>query len=210
MKKFKALLPELKTYLNEIENEFDSIPEKRKVVLNKLAHEIKKEHNEDLRVKLNFICTHNSRRSIMSQIWAQTAAFVYDISNVFCYSGGIEETAFNTRSVRALRKAGFNIMQKDKSDNPIYHTIFSESEAYMRIYSKDYNEDSNPQEDFIAVITCSDADKNCPVVFGAAHRYSVTYEDPKIFDNTPKEEEAYDERTRQIATEMFYLFSKVI
>jgi len=176
-------------------------------VLKKLAEEIEKEYNSDLRVKLNFICTHNSRRSIMCQLWAQTAAYVHDISNIFCFSGGTEESAFNPRSVKALRKAGFNIEQKDKSENPVYHVSFSESEAYLRIFSKDYNEESNPQEDFIAVMTCSDADESCPVVFGATHKYSVTYKDPKKYDDTPKEEEIYDERTYQIAVEMFYLFS---
>lgn len=209
MKKFKALLPELSIYLNEIQSAYEHISEKRKAVLDKLAEDIEKEHNADFRVKLNFICTHNSRRSIMCQIWAQTAAFVYDISNIFCFSGGTEESAFNPSSVKALRKAGFNIEQKDKSENPVYHVSFSESEAYMRIFSKDYNDESNPKEDFIAVMTCSDADKNCPVIFGAAYRYSVTYKDPKEFDDTPKEEEAYDERSFQIATEMFYLFSKI-
>jgi hypothetical protein len=38
----------------------------------------------------------------------------------------------------------------------------------------------------------------------------VNYDDPKDFDGTLQEEAKYDERTRQIAREMLYLFSKAV
>ncbi|MCK4776283.1 MAG: protein-tyrosine-phosphatase, partial [Candidatus Krumholzibacteria bacterium] len=64
-------------------------------------------------------------------------------------------------------------------------------------------------EDFCAVMTCSQADKNCPVVVGASMRVAIPYDDPKAFDGTDQEAANYDERCRQISREMLYLFSAV-
>jgi arsenate reductase len=40
-------------------------------------------------------------------------------------------------------------------------------------------------------------------------RIPITFEDPKISDNTPEQSQVYAERSLQIATEMFYVFSKI-
>ena len=58
-------------------------------------------------------------------------------------------------------------------------------------------------------MTCSDADESCPVITGAEYRTTIKYEDPKQFDGTPQAEAGYEERSRQIGTEMLYVFSKV-
>ena len=76
-------------------------------------------------------------------------------------------------------------------------------------FSKTYDNDFNPRSRFAAVMTCSHADENCPFIPSAAQRISVTYEDPKTFDNTPLQEEKYDERCRDIARELLYVFSQV-
>jgi arsenate reductase len=36
-------------------------------------------------------------------------------------------------------------------------------------------------------MTCSEADKNCPIVLGALDRISLPYNDPKEADGTPEE-----------------------
>ncbi|MDZ7763692.1 MAG: hypothetical protein U5K00_04605 [Melioribacteraceae bacterium] len=144
------------------------------------------------------MCTHNSRRSHISQIWAQTAAEYYNIPNVKCYSGGTEATAFNPRAVNAMTKAGFKIEKKDNSDNPVYLVYYSDEKEPVKCFSKVYSDEFNPQKDFAAIMTCSDADENCPVVFGAEARFPIRYDDPKEFDGTELEEEKYDERVEQI------------
>lgn len=58
-------------------------------------------------------------------------------------------------------------------------------------------------------MTCSHADENCPFIPGAETRIPVRYEDPKEFDDTEMESEKYDERSKQIASEMFFVFSRV-
>jgi len=154
-----------------------------------------------------FICTHNSRRSHLSQIWASTAAAYYGVPGVETYSGGTEATAFNPRAVAALKRAGFEISHSATQDNPHYTVRFHDNAPAMECFSKVYKQPPNPTADFCAIMTCAQADKNCPVVRGATLRIGVPYEDPKAFDGTPEEAAKYDERCQQIAREILYVFA---
>ena len=181
------------------------IAENRKPVLNDLINYIRNSKKQE--VKLIFICTHNSRRSQLAQVWAKTAAEYYDVK-VDCFSGGTEATAFNKRAVAALERAGFLITSKGKG-NPLYQVFYSDDALPIIAYSKLYDDKANPTSDFAAVMTCSDADANCPFIPGAEIRIPLNYNDPKEFDDTPKETAMYDERSLQIASEMFYVFSRL-
>lgn len=196
-------------YIDAFLAEEDTISSPRKAQLKKIAKHIEEKVRSNIPVNLTFICTHNSRRSHMSQIWAQTAAVYYDIPNVKCFSGGTEATAFNPRSVRALRSAGFDIEQQDNTKNPVYKVYFDDKKNFLNGFSKKYSDASNPQKNFAVVMTCSSADKACPLVAGATARFAIPYLDPKVADNTDEEVQKYNERCRQIAMEMFYLFSRV-
>lgn len=191
-------------------NSFDSISEERKKLLIEFSVHIANKLKEEKDVSLTFICTHNSRRSHISQIWAQAAAEYFGIPNIKCYSGGTEVTAFNSRAVKAMTKAGFKIEKKDDSGNPVYLVYYSDDRDPIECFSKVYSDEYNPQKDFAAIMTCSDADENCPVVFGAEARFPIRYDDPKEFDNTELEESKYDERVEQIGREMLYAFSQVV
>lgn len=160
------------------------------------------------RVNLNFICTHNSRRSQFAQIWAQTAAYYYGIE-VNCYSGGVEETAFNERAIASLRRAGFQISAKGYG-NPKYTVSYTNDAAPLLMFSKLYDDAGNPKANFAAVMTCSHADENCPYIAGTEKRIPLLYDDPKEFDGTPEEVRKYDERSKQIAAELFYVFAQII
>ncbi len=199
---------------SEIENlivelDFDSISPERKTVLQPLVDYIQKKTNEQEVVRLNLICTHNSRRSHLSQVWAQTAAAHYDIKNVFCYSGGTEATAMFPMVAKTLEKQGFEIKTIAEGSNPIYTIKYADNEHPIIGFSKTYDDDFNPQNEFVAIMTCSQADGGCPFIPGAEKRIPITFEDPKAFDNTPQQEEKYEERSLQIATEMFYVFSQI-
>lgn len=188
---------------------FNTIPDKRAVKLEEISNYIEKSLSRNDTVNLVFICTHNSRRSHMAQIWAQKAADHYSIPKIVCFSGGTEATAFNPRAVRAMEKAGFSIEKTDTTGNPVYLVTYSEGKMPLHTFSKKFDDPFNPQASFAAIMVCSDADEACPFVPGAESRFAIPYEDPKVADNTSKEEAKYDERSRQIATEMFYLFSRV-
>lgn len=58
-------------------------------------------------------------------------------------------------------------------------------------------------------MTCSEAEEACPVVIGAAARISLSYEDPKLYDNTAQEAAAYRQRCRQIAAELNFVFDQL-
>jgi arsenate reductase (thioredoxin) len=203
------LSPNVKKTVVELISEFDQIPFERKKLLARLASFIESKASKGERTELNFICTHNSRRSHLSQIWAQTAANYYQIPNVICYSGGTEATAFNPRAVKAMSEAGFKIDKTTEGTNPVYEVRFSNAADPVLAFSKKYDADGNPKALFGAVMTCSHADQNCPIVFGAAERFSITYDDPKDFDDTPQEAAKYHERVLQIGREMLYAFSLI-
>ena len=145
----------------------------------------------------------------MSQIWLQTAATYYGLDKVNAWSGGTEVTACNCRTITAMRGVGFNIQDATKGDNPLYLVRYAVDRPPIRAYSKRYDADANPKRDFIALMTCSSADKSCPQVEGSIARYAIHYTDPRLCDDTPSETEAYNKRCREIAREMFYIMSEV-
>ena len=181
--------------------------EERKEVLTQLVDYMVEKLNREGKVSLNFICTHNSRRSQLAQVWGQTAADYYKIP-VKCFSGGVEITAFNERAVKALEASGFQIAQEG-SGNPIYSISSSSGATPIYAFSKLYDDAHNPQEGFAAIMTCDHADENCPFIPGADLRLPLRYLDPKAFDHTALEVEMYLERSLQIGSELFFAFNRV-
>lgn len=199
----------LERTIRELKKMFDQIPAERKKILKELTDFVQAKSSRGEKIDLIFICTHNSRRSHISQVWGQTAAAYYGIANVFSFSGGTEATAFNPRAVKAMQDAGFKITTTTPGANPLYAVRFSDEAKEVVAFSKKYDAASNPQQAFAAVMTCSHADENCPVVFGMEKRISLPYNDPKDFDDTPQEAEKYAERVREIGAEILYAFSQV-
>mgnify|MGYP001278470154 CR=1 FL=1 len=199
----------IKTYCDDLESSFEEISSDRKSLLSKIATYILEKRSENKPIHLIYVCTHNSRRSHFGQVWAQVAADYYQIENVRTFSGGTEATAFNPNAINALKRVGFKIETTDSSLNPHYEVYFSEKAKPIECFSKVYNDSVNPQNNFAAIMTCSDAEENCPFIPGVELRIGTTYDDPKAFDNTPLQDAKYDERCRQIALETFFVFSLV-
>ncbi len=206
-----SLIPPVREYVEARAAEFEQIPRERREALDEIARYVRGRVEAGQPARLTFICTHNSRRSHLAQIWAQVAATYYGVGDVETFSGGTEATAFNPRAVGALKRAGFSISTSEAGgkDNPRYQVHFAESAPPLVCFSKLYDQEPNPRKDFCAVMTCSQADAACPLVAGAALRIAIPYEDPKAFDGTPEEAARYDERCQQIAREMLYVFSRV-
>ena len=187
----------------------DTITTERKEILQPLIDYIQTKATNNQEIRLNLICTHNSRRSHLSQVWAQTAAAFYDVKNVFCYSGGTEATALFPMAAQTLAQQGFQIKTIAEGKNPVYAIKYAENQHPIIGFSKTFDDDFNPQSEFVAIMTCSSADVGCPFIAGAEKRIPITFEDPKAFDNTPQQAEKYEERSLQIATELFYVFSQI-
>lgn len=186
-----------------------TITEDRKAVLKPFIDYLNDKVKANAAIRLNFICTHNSRRSHLSQIWAQTMAAYYNINNVSSYSGGTEATAMFPKVGETLVSQGFKINKLSEENNPVYSIKFSENEPAIIAFSKQFGDAFNPASDFAAIMTCSSADEACPMVFGCDKRIAITYEDPKKSDGTPQQAETYLNRSLQIATEMKYVFSSL-
>jgi len=186
-----------------------TVSDERKIVLRPLIDYIQHKVSQRKSANLIFICTHNSRRSHLSQVWAQAAAHYYNIKNIYCYSGGTEATALYPTVAVTLENAGFEIQTLSKGKNPVYAIKFAENEQAIIGFSKTFDDFFNPQSEFAAIMTCSQADAGCPFIPGAEKRIAIKYDDPKAFDNTLQQAEKYNERSLQIATEMLYVFSKI-
>ncbi len=183
------------------------VTESRQLVLEPLIQYIQAKRDANEEIVLNFICTHNSRRSQFAQIWAKVAAAHYCFS-IVSLSGGVEVTAFNERAIQSLKRFGFNIME-GAGKNPNVEVSWSETEMPLVMFSKLFDDEINKFNKFAAVMTCDHADENCPYILGTEQRISVNYRDPKEFDDTKFEQSKYDERSMQIASELFYVFSKI-
>ncbi|OEI79968.1 protein-tyrosine-phosphatase [Formosa algae] len=195
---------------NHIESfDFSQISEARKQTLQPLVDYIQGKYATQSEIRLNFICTHNSRRSHLSQIWSQAAAHHFNIKQVYCYSGGTEATAMFPMVAETLVNNGFDIQKLSEDSNPVYAVKFDGNQAAVIGFSKRFDDAFNPESEFAAIMTCSQADQGCPFIGGAEKRIPITFEDPKAFDNTPQQAEKYNERSLQIAQEMFYVFSKI-
>lgn len=203
----KILFETISNTINSLE--INEISDDRKSVLKPLIDYLNDKIKTNNPIRLNFICTHNSRRSHLSQIWAQTMAAYYGVNNVSCYSGGTEATAMFPKVGETLRNQGFKIVKLSEEDNPVYSIKFSENEPAVIGFSKQFSDDFNPASEFAAIMTCSSADVGCPMVFGCDKRIAITYEDPKKSDGTPQQTEVYLNRSLQIATEMKYVFSRL-
>lgn len=186
-----------------------SISDERKVVLFPLVKYIQEKINEGEAIRLNFICTHNSRRSHLSQIWAQTMAYHVGLKNVSCYSGGTEATAIFIKVLETLTSQGFQVLKLSENENPVVAVKFADNENPILCFSKTYDHPFNPSTQFGAVMTCNNADEGCPIVVGAEARFPIKYDDPKAYDGTPLQTEKYAERSLYIAREMLWVFSQI-
>ena len=201
------LLPKLSNYIEKSIKDFDKISADRKDQLKKISLFLQTEIKAENKANLIFICTHNSRRSHMGQLWAYAAANYYGIKGISSFSGGTEATAFHPNAINALNKAGFSITKKTEGANPKYDVKYATDEPAVTLFSKKYMDAPNPTTNFAAIMTCTHADETCPIVQGASIKIAIPYEDPKEADGKPNQDEVYDERCKQIATEILYAFS---
>ncbi len=186
-----------------------TITDERKSVLQPLIDYLQQKNDKKETILLNFICTHNSRRSHLAQVWAQAAAHFYGIKNVESYSGGTAVTAVSPQVIKTIENQGFATEKLSDGNNPLYAIKYAATAMPMVGFSKKYDHFFNPKAEFAAIMTCSQADGGCPFIDGAEKRVPITFEDPKVADGTPEQAKVYAERSVQIASEMFYVFSQI-
>ena len=201
------LFPDLENQIQGVSE--NTISSERKAMLQPLIEFIQSKTYANQAIRLNFICTHNSRRSHLSQIWAQTMAFYFGIENVQCFSGGTEATALFPKVAETLTNQGFSVTKLSVENNPVYSIKFSDNEHPVIGFSKVFDAEFNPKSGFAVIMTCAQADEGCPFIAGTEKRFPIRYDDPKVYDNTDLQTEKYSERSIEIATEMKYVFSQI-
>lgn len=202
---FQELQQNIETFVQQ----FNTIAAERKAELEKVSAYIQKKLETQQTPKLIVICTHNSRRSHLGQLWLAAAASYYNLPQIETFSGGTEATLFHPNAVAAIERVGFTTTIQEQAKNPVYEVRWQADQKAYEAFSKVFDEAPNPTKDFAAIMVCSEADEGCPYVPGTDFRIALPFDDPKAFDGTAQETEKYDERCQQIGTEMLYVLSKI-
>jgi len=198
----------LSNFIQNILNSTNNISIERQENLNILVDYIDKNIN-GTNIPLIFICTHNSRRSFFTQVWAKVAADYFGFNQIAVYSGGTSETEIYKETINALSAVGLKIIKLTENNNPIYAVKYHPQKYPIIGFSKIFDHPFNPKERFAAIMTCGNADANCPYIPEASARISLTYIDPKQSDGTPQETQTYLDKSAEIAAEMFYVFKQI-
>lgn len=202
-----TLPPQLAASLALRSQEFDLIsPERKQLYAPLLEHYA----SEGLRPPspILVVCTHNSRRSHIGQLYLAAAAKWYGLAGLNTYSGGTEATAFHPNAVRALQAEGFPLAQQSTGANPVYHCQWL-SEKPQDLFSKTFDRPPNPRQDFLAIMVCKEADEACPVVHGAVARAAIPFDDPKRRDGQPDEAAAYAACVASIGREFLWFIHQI-
>ncbi len=206
------LLARLKDYADALTASFDMIGETHRQAGQKLADWIAKNYQPGKPLDVIVVCTGNSRRSILGSTLGNIAAAYYGMPEIRFHSGGTAPTAFNARTVKALKEIGVEIEPTGKeaargepqTPNPVYRVCWgtpggSDQEVLESTeFSKRYDDQANPQNSFAALMVCGEADAACPFVKGSTLRVSMPYLDPKIYDGGAYESAKYAERRDDI------------
>lgn len=196
---------------NFFKNAYNSLQlsENRRLLLTTIAEKASEELAHGNSVNFNFICTHNSRRSQLCQVWAYFATHYFNLKNIQNFSGGTAVTAFYRNTVKTLQEVGFNFQLNEFSHkNPKYLINTTNIEEKLLVFSKLYDDPAN-EKPFFAITTCNNADENCPFIPDALFRFHLPFVDPKAHDNTDLQDQKYLETNKQIAGEMYFLFLTV-
>lgn len=186
-----------------------TIDENRKQLLKSIAIYIAKQVTANKKVNLNYICTHNSRRSQLTQVWSSYATNYYKFSDINSFSGGTVATAFYRNTVKTLQEVGFTFQIIEFShQNPVYAINYKNGINPIVGFSKLYDDEYN-KKPFIAITTCSNAAENCPFITDAIECFHLPFNDPKTFDNTLYQSEKYLEINQQIAGEIHFIFKNI-
>jgi arsenate reductase (thioredoxin) len=203
-----ALNQRVRAHMDLLSTSFDLIDPARHASIIEVSDWIAANHRRGQPLHVVTVCTGNSRRSILGSTLGNIAASYSGLPEIHFHSGGTQPSAMNPRTIASLQSIGVEI--KPTGDqaapgakgepNPKYLLAWGDSTGTTESveFSKRYDDPANPREGFAAIMVCSEADSQCPIVKGASLRISMPFLDPKIFDGSAFESAKYDERRDDI------------
>ena len=203
------LYPILNEFVRDFNREFRDIPEERRYRLDEIADYIKEQKTINTTPQLFFIDTDQSTLSQMIHVWALTAAHYFGFPDIKVYSGGLNPGTFNPEAVFAMERAGFIIYRSSIEESDIYKIKYSYNLEPIMAFPKKIDYRKNPRNEFMAIVIEPNADLNLPRVRGTYNRLALLYKDPSGYVGTDECESRFDEVCRQMALEMFYVFSQL-
>jgi arsenate reductase len=203
------LLPNIRAHADALSTSFDMIGETHRLAGGKLADWIAQNYEPGKPLDLIAVCSANSRRSFFGATMGNIAAAYYGMPEIRFHCGGAAApSALNIRTVKALKEIGIEVEPtgieaargEPQTANPVYRIRWGSgsetggSAMEAMEFSKRYDDPTNPQNGFAALMVCGEADADCPQVKGAVLRVSMPYLDPKIYDDGSYEAAKYAER----------------
>lgn len=211
-----ATFPPITSYLERIASATPA-PSQHAEASEHLAAWIAEQYPLDPSLRVIVVCTGNSRRSILGSTLGNAIAARFGLTRLRFSSGGTDPSAFNPRTINALKEVGFRIEATGESappgkggeSNPRYRVAWSDSEETIE-FSKHFADASNPKRGFAAIMVCAEANAECPVVPGASLRVAMPFDDPKSSDGSPEESAAYAQRRDEIAASLLAVLRKAV
>ena len=206
---FNALYPILNEYVRDFPQEFRKIPEERRYRLNEIVYFLEDQHKHKAPWQITFISTNEASISQMAQAWSKAASYYFGFVNFESYSGGLKPERISTETIISLEKAGFIVYKSDVNDMEVYRIKYSYNLEPVVAFPKKIDHRKNPGDNFAAVIVDENADLNITNVKGTYNRLFLRYDDPIGFKGSEMEEDRFNQTCKQIAVEMFYVFSQL-
>ena len=151
------------------------------------------------------VCTHNSRRSQLAEVWLAVASAAAGLGGVSVCSGGSDPVAVAPGAIAVLRERGFRVEADTADANPRLRVRGHGIER--ELYAKPLGEAvaGVPLRGGVALMVCAAADAACPPVPQVGYRARLPFADPRHADGTPGEAAAYRAASDRIEAEMRWL-----
>lgn len=205
----QKLYPILNDEVKYLYKEFKNIEQDRRYYLDRIVKQLKFNILSGKETEVILIDYSNGAISQMAQAWCSAAAYYYGHPEISFYSGGIENKEIDTRTIQTLEYFGFIIYKNMVEEKPVYEVHYSYGLKPIYLFPKKYLHRYNPPENFMAITLQEAAEMNLPIIKGALNREGILYQDPVGYLDSDMEMEKYQEISRKIALEMFYIFSQL-
>ncbi len=207
--RYNTLYPILNEYIRNFPKELRKIPEERRYRLNEIVYFLEDQQQNRAPWQVTFISSNESAAGQMALAWSRAAAYYFGFTDFTPNSGGMVPEQIPVSAILSLEKAGFIIYKAPIGGIDVYRVKYTYNLEPLVMFPKKIDHVKNPANSFMAVVLDSNAELNIKNIRGTYNRLFLEYEDPSGYVGSDMEKEKFDELCRQVAVEMFYVFSQL-